>query len=214
MKKICNVALALGALLVGFATAQDQETAWEVETLRLEISEDMTRFAFDESKTFEDGLPAHGSGFVTVGYVYPEGTLNGSDGVNPDGSPEFPDAVLGEWICYGYMIHDAGHADGTPWVISTQVINLEPTVGERTIVTIGYELAGDTPVLRAVSGGTGPYREARGEVTQVMTGLNATEGVVLEVEIEIARWVDGGGAAYGVGHEPLAAGRREGALHR
>jgi len=202
------LASVLGALLVGIAMAQGPETARAVETLRVEISEDMTRFAFDASKAYEDGLPAHGSGFVTVGYVYPEGTLNGANGVNPDGSPEFPDSVIGEWLCFGYMIHDAAHADGTAWVVSTQVINLGPTVGERTIVTVGYELAGDTPVLRAVSGGTGPYREARGEATQIMTGLNATEGAVLEVEIELTRPADASGAGFGGAREPLAAAPR------
>lgn len=185
MKNFGKMALVLGALLVGIVSAQAPGMAPNLETLRVEISEDMTRFAFDESKTFEDGLPAHGSGFVTVGYVYPAGTLNGSNGVNPDGSPEFPDAVIGEWLCFGYMIHDAAHADGTPWVVSTQVINVTSKVGEHTLVTIGYELAGDTPVRRAVSGGTGHFREARGEVTQVMTGLNATEGAVLELEIAL-----------------------------
>jgi hypothetical protein len=47
--------------------ARHTETAHEVETLRVEISEDMTRFAYDESKTFEDGLPRtrHFEGVLT-----------------------------------------------------------------------------------------------------------------------------------------------------
>lgn len=179
MKKTLMTLVTLGAILMTAAVAQ------QPETLVVEISEDMNRFAFDETKTFEDGLPAHGSGFVTVGYVYPEGTLDGSNGVNADGSPEFPEQVIGEWICFGYMIHDAGHADGSPWVISTQVINFTERHGEQTLVTTGYELAGDAPVRRAVSGGTGAYRDVRGEATQVMTGLNASEGVVLTVELHV-----------------------------
>ena len=155
------------------------------QTIKLEISEDMNQFVFDASKTYEDGMPAHGSSFVTKGYVYPAGTLNGSNGVNTDGSPEFPDAVIGEWICYGVMINDAAHASSGAWVVSTQVINLTKDLSAQTIVTTGYEFADDSLAYRAISGGTGDYVEARGQAKQVLTGLNASEGVVLSVELEV-----------------------------
>ena len=179
MKAPRLTALALVALFASFALAQT------TETLRVEVAEDMNRFSFDASKTYDDGMPAHGSGFVTIGYVYPEGTLNGSNGVNEDGSPEFPEAVIGEWICYGYMINDAAHASEGAWVVSTQVINLSSALGGDSIVTTGYEFADSTPIARAISGGTGKYAEARGQAVQVFTGLNASEGVVLSVEIEL-----------------------------
>lgn len=172
-------ALLTALALAGFASAQTSGT------LSFDIAEDMNRFAFDASKTYDDGLPAHGSGFVTMGYIYPAGTLNGTNGVNPDGSPEFPDKVIGEWICYGYFVNDAAHATQGAWVVSTQVINLSEDLGAQTIITTGYEFADDTPVARAISGGTGKYAEARGQATQVMTGLNASEGVVLSVELEV-----------------------------
>ena len=35
-------------------------------------------------------MPAYGNPFVTEGYLYPSGTLGGSNGVLPDGRPEFP----------------------------------------------------------------------------------------------------------------------------
>lgn len=179
MKRFGWLILTLAALMGTSAFAQS------TQTLRLEVAEDMNRFAFDQSKTYDDGLPAHGSGFVTLGYVYPEGTLNGSNGVLEDGSPEFPEAVIGEWICYGYMINEAGHAQEGAWVVSTQVINLTGEVGGQSLVTTGYEFADDTPIARAISGGTGEYAEARGQATQVLEGLNATEGVVLSLELEI-----------------------------
>ena len=140
---------------------------------------------FDTSHVDEDGLPAHGSGFVTQGYVYPKGTLDGSNGVLADGSAEFPDAVIGEWICYGYMINGAAKAEGGPWVISTQVINFTAEHGEQTLITTGYELIDiGVPVLRAISGGTGDYATARGQATQILTGFNAGEGVVLSMTLE------------------------------
>lgn len=185
MKKALTL-LTLAALFASpLASARSTETI--TETINVEISEDMNLFAFDESKTYDDGMPAHGSGFVTKGFVYPEGTLDGSNGVLADGSPEFPEDVIGEWICYGYMINDAGHAEGGAWVISTQVINFSEEVGSQSVITTGYEFADDTPISRAVAGGTGEFANARGQATQTMTGLNVTEGVVLSVTLEVEK---------------------------
>jgi len=197
MKSIKVVILVLAALLGTPTLAQS------TQAIRVEISEDMTRFAFDESKSYDDGRPAHGSGFVTLGYVYQEGTLNGSNGVLEDGSPEFPEQVIGEWICYGYMINDAGHASEGAWVISTQVINLTEEVGGQSIVTTGYEFADDTPIARAIVGGTSTYAEARGQATQVLEGLNVTEGVVLSVELEIVTPEAGTASTTNGAFEPL-----------
>ena len=180
MKTLSQLFGILGIILI-LSLALAQTT----ETIRVEVSEDMNLFIFDEAKTYEDGMPAHGSGFVTKGFVYPEGTLNGSNGVLADGSPEFPEAVIGEWICYGYMINDAGHASSGAWVVSTQIINLDEELGSQSIITSGYEFADDTKVSRAISGGTGKYAEARGEAKQVMTGLNASEGVVLSISLTV-----------------------------
>lgn len=173
--------LVLGFVVAALATS----LAAAQETIDIEISEDMTSFVFNGDITYDDGLPAHGSSFVTKGYVYPAGTLDGGNGVLADGSPEFPDAVIGEWICFGTMINDAAHASGGAWVVSTQIINFTNEPGAETIVTTGYEFADATPVARAVSGGTGRYADARGEAVQVMTGLNAGEGVVLSVRVEL-----------------------------
>ena len=162
-----------------------EEAATEIITV--EVSEDMNRFIFDQDVVYEDGMPAHGSGFVTVGYVYPAGTLNGSNGVNADGSPEFPDQVIGEWICKGYMINDAAHATGGAWVVSTQIINLSSELGGDTIITEGYEFADDTIVSRAITGGSGQYVGARGQAEQAFIGLNATEGVVLTMDLHVQK---------------------------
>lgn len=183
MTTLLRIAAAAFVLLASIAVAQTQ-------TLQVEVSEDMNRFAFDQSKTYEDGFPAHGSGFVTQGYVYPAGTLDGSNGVLADGSAEFPELVIGEWICYGYMINDAGHATEGAWVVSTQIINLDREHGAQSIVTTGYEFADDTEAVRAVAGGTGAYAEARGEAVQVFTGLNASEGVVLSIALTLSGVAD------------------------
>jgi hypothetical protein len=157
-------------------------------TLKFDVAEDMNRFVFDKDVAYEDGLPADGSSFITRGYLYPYGTLQDGNGVNPDGSPEFPDKVVGEWICSGYMINDAGHATGGVWVFSTQFFQLGDKPGAQTIVTQGYELADlNVAIARAITGGTGDYKTARGEATQTMLGLNASQGVNLRVEFTVQK---------------------------
>lgn len=159
-------------------------------TIEFEVAEDMTRFVFDQDVTYDDGLPADGSAFITRGYLYAPGTLNctaeGCNGVNADGSPEFPERLIGEWICSGYMINDAGHATGGVWVFSTQFFQFGNTPGAETLVSQGYELADvGVAISRAITGGTGRYRDARGEGQQTMLGLNVTEGVSLRVKLDV-----------------------------
>jgi hypothetical protein len=72
--------------------------------LRFDVAEDGTHFVFDPDLTDGDGMPGYGTSFITHGYIYPAGTLSESNGVNADGSPEFPDQVLGEWVCRGWFV--------------------------------------------------------------------------------------------------------------
>lgn len=180
--------LVLSACTPIVAPAAAADLPAEGTTLEFDISEDMTRFIFDKDVVYEDGLPADGSSFITRGYLYEAGTLQESNGVNPDGSPEYPDKVIGEWICQGYMINDAGHATGGVWVFSTQFFQLSDTPGAQTLVTTGYELADiGVAISRAITGGSGDYSTARGEATQTMLGLNATEGVNLRVQVNVQK---------------------------
>lgn len=158
-----------------------------IKLIEFDVSEDMTRFIFDKDVAFEDGMPADGSAFITRGYLYKPGTLRGDgDGVNADGSPQYPDKLIGEWICSGYMINDAGHAKGGVWVFSTQFFQFGDKPGAETIVTQGYELADvNVAISRAITGGTGAFRDARGEGDQTLLGLNATEGVNLRVKLKV-----------------------------
>ncbi|MEM7129558.1 MAG: hypothetical protein AAF702_24710 [Chloroflexota bacterium] len=156
------------------------------KVIEFDVAEDMNRFIFDKDVAYEDGMPADGSSFITRGFLYEVGTLDGTNGINPDGSPEFPDKVVGEWICQGYMINDAGHATGGVWVFSTQFFQFGDEPGAETLVTTGYELADiEIPIARAITGGSGEYSSARGESTQMLLGLNASEGVNLRVQVNV-----------------------------
>ena len=165
------------------------------KVIEFDVAEDMTRFIFDKDVVYEDGLPADGSAFITRGYLYKPGTLNGSNGVivTRDANnnvvkvePQFPDKVIGEWICQGYMINAAGHAKEGVWVFSTQFFQFGDKPGAKTLVSQGYELADvGVAISRAITGGTGQYKDARGEGEQTLLGLNQSEGVNLHVKLKV-----------------------------
>jgi hypothetical protein len=153
--------------------------------LRFDVAENGTQFIFDTNIVYDDGMPANGSTFVTRGYLYPAGTLTGTNGVLADGSPEFPDLVLGEWACRGWYIGEAAHATTGPWVITSQIYNFGGEIGAATLTSDGYELADiGVEVARSLTGGTGPFAGATGEQRQTFLGFNATMGANLQIEIE------------------------------
>jgi hypothetical protein len=191
MKRISVIAILLSALALAATIAVPIVSAsWgagEIKTIEFDVSEDMNRFIFDKDVVYEDGMPADGSSFITRGYLYQPGTLKGDgDGMNADGSPQYPDKVIGEWICQGYMINEAAHAKGGVWVFSTQFFQFGTTPGAQTLVSQGYELADvGVAISRAITGGTGQFQDARGQGTQTMLGLNASEGVNLRVKLNV-----------------------------
>ena len=119
--RFATVAGLASVVACGPAFASTADTSPESQVLEVDIAEDGTRFVIDEAPVFDDGFPAHGNPFVTQGYIYPAGTLTDSNGVNPDGTPEFPDKVIGEWSCSGYFIGDGAHATEGAWVYTTQL---------------------------------------------------------------------------------------------
>lgn len=171
------------------AEAAVQSTATEVsQTNRtIEVAEDGTRFVFAEAPRLANDLPAYGNAFVTQGYIYPAGTLTDNNGVLVDGSPQFPDRVIGEWTCWGYFVGEGADTTEGPWVVTTQVFEFFGAIpGEDTIVTVGFETpAGAGPAIRAVTGGSGDYGLARGDVTQVTLGHNLSDGVNAVFEFDL-----------------------------
>jgi hypothetical protein len=156
------------------------------EVIKFDVAENVTKFAFDEAPVHEDGLPAYGNPFITQGYIYPEGTLNGSNGVLPDGSPEFPEKVIGEWICRGWFIGDGAHTTSGPMVVTSQIYQLGGDYGDVTITSEGYESSEiNKEIKRAITGGTGQYQTANGEVTQELLGFTEQMGVNLRFTLEI-----------------------------
>ncbi len=159
--------------------------------IRFEVAEDGTHFVYDPDLAHEDGMPAYGASFITRGYIYPAGTLTEGNGVNPDGSPEFPEKVLGEWICRGWMVGEGMRTTTGAMVITTQLYSFGDEQGSAMLVSDGHELADvGVEITRAITGGTGTFTGAGGEARQALLGLNATEGVNLQYELEL----DGAGS--------------------
>jgi hypothetical protein len=179
---------------VSLAVASDSDGGRRGRTVEVDIAEDGTRFVIDETPVFDDGFPAYGNPFITQGYIYEAGTLSDSNGVNPDGSPQFPDKVIGEWSCQGYFIADGAHTTEGSWVFTTQLFAFggDPDSGAETIVVTGYEGAAVGKIVTgAIAGGTGKYSAARGEADQELLGINNPElptmGINKTVTLELER---------------------------
>ncbi|WP_299690025.1 hypothetical protein [uncultured Tateyamaria sp.] len=139
--------------------------------MAFDVAEDHTRIFMAATPLHDNGMPAHGNAFLSQGYIYPAGTLSdGVSGVLKDGSPAFPDTVLGTWTCDGYFVGDAGNATTGVWVISRQVFAFDS--GDQ-IITQGTEIADiGKENLRPITGATGEYADIDGGLVQTTLGFN------------------------------------------
>ena len=163
--------------------------------LRFDISELSPRFVFDETPLDANGKPAYGNEFVTEGVIYAFGTLQtGDDGVITErdangkvisATPKYPDKVIGRWTCRGWHVGEGAATKTGPWVVTHQLYDFDQTPGEASFTSDGSELVDiNVAIKRAITGGTGPYKNMRGEVVQTMIGFNSSEGANLRVEIK------------------------------
>ncbi len=172
--------VALGAATAMLWAAREAPAASGDRGRSLDVACNALTFVFQGPEIPGVG-PDYGATFVVQGVIYPGGTFaaNGTDsGLNPDGTPQFPDLVVGTWTCRGWFIGDGIATVTGPFVVTTQVYDLDPDApGAETIVSEGIELVDlNLPFARAVTGGTGENgpRLAGGQVFQTSVGVNAT----------------------------------------
>jgi hypothetical protein len=177
---------ALAALLLNEAALADP-------LRHFDVAEDHTRFVFAPTPVHEDGMPAYGNPFVTQGYIYEEGTLDfGGEGVNPDGTPVFPDKVIGTWTCDGWYVGDGAHTKTGTMIVSRQVFQFEDG---GVIVSQGVELADyNVPMQRVITGGLGDYADLDGVLVQTNLGMSDGFGIRAQFEIAEAKTGDSGEA--------------------
>ena len=157
--------------------------AWAEAPTAFDVAEDHTRIFMSAQPVHENGMPAHGNAFISQGYIYPEGTLaDGTVGVLEDGSPAFPDLVLGTWTCDGYFVGEGGNATTGVWIISRQTFAFNDGT---TVVTQGTEIADiGQPNLRPVTGVTGDFADIDGGLIQTTLGFNEFWGLSAKYEFE------------------------------
>ena len=170
------------AAIVGLFLAPSQAQA---DHLVYDIAQDDHTFSFDNDPLLENGFPAYGNEFIVQAYLYPGYTLSGDDGVNPDGSPQWPEKVIGSWTCRGWFVGQGFATVTGPLALTQQFFDLGEDPGDDTITTDGYEYMDETTVDRAITGGTGEFEGARGRERQKNIGFNATGGMNIRAWLKI-----------------------------
>ena len=182
------VALALIVAIAPVLAGNGRGRSGRTQIIQIDVAEEFTRFVFDPDMVNEEGWPIHGNPFITQGYIYPAGTLAGGDGINPDGSPEFPDKVIGKWICRGWVIGDTLGADGTPAAITTQFFQFGEGYGNQVIISEGYEFMQPGQAWsRTITGGSGDYEGVYGEQVQEILGISEFMGISFRMELRLER---------------------------
>lgn len=177
MKRLLQLSLILAVVFSAFV-AVTLVTAQDDNTMTIEVAGIGTSFSMQSEPVDDAGTPLNGNPFIIRGYIYPEGTITESNGVLEDGSPEFPDQVLGFWICSGFFYGDSLNAESGPYAVTTQIFEFsDPETGETSIMSHGFEMV-DVGVEfnRAVIGGTGEYSGLSGSQSQTYLGDNQTIG--------------------------------------
>lgn len=188
--------LGIGALGIAGAAAVTTKNAQAMGMPKIDVACDFNTLRFEgpQGVNPDDPIndpgphPYYGASFVVTGVIYTPGTLRApgfeNSGLMADGTPEFPGNVLGKWTCRGWFIGDSNDpARGGiftptgPFVATTQIYDVSSTdaPSTRIVTSDGLELIDlNVPFNRAVTGGAGPFKNARGNVTQAAIGANAT----------------------------------------
>ena len=113
-----------------------------------------------------------GSPFYIEGFLYPDGT------VPADGFVPTPDGSIGIMTCRGHLISSLRR--GEPHLVTSHEYFLDgfgdEVLNPRLLTSAGAEGRNEVgwEALRAITGGTGEFSGARGQVHQRMFGVNST----------------------------------------
>lgn len=176
---LCGLSLVAILAATGARSAEGAQPGFSVD-----VAADCNRYIEDSPQ------PGMGATFIQEGVIYRAGTLAahcaGGDGcgLNPDGTPQFPAAVIGKWRVWGSFVGHAGVTTEGPPSYSTHVYELSVAApggdlveqGEHALVSHGPEWVSlEVPFERAIAGGYGHFKNADGAVAQTRIGFNQTQ---------------------------------------
>jgi hypothetical protein len=183
-KKVMAIAAAgiLGTTLGINVLAQNQDQSSEIQaegsaardgvhTVVYDVACDARTFRLNKSGTLLDAR--RGDGFIVEGKIYPAGTIQ-PGGTMDNPGPFDPDSApgsIGKWICRGTFNSDIGDIlkGAHPPLYSTQLHLFD---NGNAFAHEGPE--GGAPELRVLTGGTGNFAGANGEVLEEPIGVNRT----------------------------------------
>lgn len=119
-----------------------------------------------------DQFDVRGSPWWVEGWIYPAGTITGY------GFIPVEEDRIGSWFCRGHFLASPDRPD--PHLSTMQEYYFggleQDPMGSKTLASQGVEGRNteDWSATRVVTGGTGVYRGARGEVTQTQISRNST----------------------------------------
>jgi hypothetical protein len=182
IRKMTVAALAPAALMLAMhpaAVAQINNSPERIE-FTIDVAEDMNLFV--EPRVPVGTEPLRGSFFVTEGKIFPAYTIPTTGGDQFD--PQKVTGDIGRWFCKGTFLVSGSVFDKSAQSVLTDQLYLLAD-DKRSIATTGIE--GNSEVVRAVIGGTGPYAGYTGEQTQQFLGFNKTGGVNLRVTVRLRK---------------------------
>lgn len=157
----------------------DHDHGKDTIVFTVDIAEDFTLFVPTKVRP-EDTQPERGAFFVAEGNIYRAGTIRGTgEGFDPR-----QEGAIGRWFCRGTHLVSGGEFPNVAQAVFTGQLYLLPS-DKASVSTDGIE--GNGKVVRAVTGGTGPYRGYVGEQRQQFLGFNASGGVNLRVTFILKR---------------------------
>lgn len=166
-----GVAVGGGVVGAGAAAAATNGGGWRRETVTFDVAclGHLWRWS-DASNPANDA--DFRTPFLVEGWIYPAGTIPG------DGFVPTPERAIGHWFCHGWTAIDVNRSE--PHAASTHQYIVGEMLHDRlfppdTLSSTGLEGNNSDQVgIRAITGGTGKYLGATGQVRQINNGFNTT----------------------------------------
>ena len=173
-----GVGAAAGLVAGGGVTLAAGASGDAQKTLSIEVALRVATIRPIDLAWFGDAVPfaldpgdLRGGTWYVEGWIYPIGTFKGDGFIPTEGD------AIGTWFCRGNLISSPQRPD--PHVATTQeyyfgTLDEEP-IGQSLLISQGLEGRNEMPwaATRAVTGGTGEYRGARGTVVQTQIGVTS-----------------------------------------